>query len=123
MPELENAIKQSHFMIVMWSQALKSDAASVAHQEIHLMNDLIKAGGTQRFIPVALDDAPIDRYLPLAPYQAEVTLTGLYFQYGPGGADKVNAAEWHGAVLRLLDVFDIRDVVEVPYIIGAMTHD
>ena len=60
-PELENAIKQSSHMVVLWSQALMKDATSVAHQEINTMNALIKGGGRQRFVPVLLDDAPIDK--------------------------------------------------------------
>lgn len=123
LPELEHAIKESDSMIVMWSQALKGDAASVAHQEIGTMYNLIKAGGKQRFIPIFLDDASSDKYLPLAPYQADVSLKELYARHGPGGTAEVNPAEWHTAVLRLLQVFDVRDVVEVPYMIGAMTHE
>jgi hypothetical protein len=121
-PELEIAIKQSDHMVVLWSQSLMKDATSVAHQEINTMNSLIKAGGRQRFVPMLLDDASIDKYEPLAPFQGEDSLRRLYLKYGAQNADQVHDSEWYTAMLRLLEFFDVRNVVAVPYLVGAMTR-
>lgn len=121
-PELQVAIQRSADMIVMWSQKLRGDATSVAHQEINLMKQLMDQGSNRRFIPVFLDDAPIANYWPLAPYQGEISLRPLYAKAGADGARSISDPEWYTAVLRLLDLFEVRDVVEVRYAVAAMTR-
>jgi hypothetical protein len=121
-PELEAAIRQSTDMVVLWSEALMRDATSVAHQEINFMQQLVRERGSGRFIPILLDDAPVDRYWPLAPYQGEISLKPLFAKGGSAGADTIGDPEWYGAMLRLLELFDIRDVVEVRYLVAAMSR-
>jgi len=74
-------------------------------------------------VPVFLDDAPIDKYEPLAPFQGEDSLRPLYLKYGAQRADQVHDSDWYTAMIRLLEFFDVRDVVAVPYLVGAMTRN
>jgi hypothetical protein len=67
-PALQHAIDESSEMIVLWSQKLKGDATSVAHQEINRMQGLVQQPGSQRrFIPVLLDDSSFENHWALGP--------------------------------------------------------
>jgi len=122
-PALEQAIDESSEMIVLWSQKLKCDATSVAHQEIHRMQGLVQQAGSQRrFIPVLLDDSSFEKHWALGPYQGEISLKPYYSKAGAAGADTIREVDWYAAVLRILMLFDVSGVVEVPYVVGAMTN-
>ena len=120
---LDAAVRRSTHMVVLWSKKLKDEyATSVAREEITLMRQLQQQGGTQRFVPVLLDGSPIDRHLELGPYQGEISLERLYARVGPAGADKIRDPEWYAALMQLLELFEVRDITEVRYAVGAMTR-
>jgi hypothetical protein len=120
--EIKAAIGESTTMVVLWSNKLHSDATSVAHREMQWMEQVIDKDKTRRFITLLLDNAQIDRSPILGAYQAETSLKDLYASAGPDGAWSISDPEWYSAMLRVLDLFEVRDVVEVRYVIGAMTR-
>lgn len=122
-PEIEAAIGQSTAMVVLWSRQVVGDANSIVHQEMQAMKQVIERDRTRRFISLVLDDAAIDRSPVLGPYQAETALRELYARAGPNGAQTIGEQEWYSAMLRVIQLLGVKDVIEAPYVVGAMTRE
>jgi hypothetical protein len=97
----------------------------VVHQEINEMSSLISGDvtGQRKFVPISLDGASLSGYTPLAPFHADVSFQELYARAGAEGALKVSAVDWYGVVKALLDALGVHDVLEVRFVVAAMTRD
>jgi hypothetical protein len=123
--EVRNGIRASRTMIVLWSNLIATNANTIVLQEVNEMKGLVDndTTGLRRFVPVLLDGTPINNFVPLSPYQADVDLQSLYAQAGDGGASRVSATEWFGAVRNLVQALGIQDVMEVRFVVAAMTRE
>jgi len=123
-PEIESGLRASRAMVVLWSRKILADAASEVHKEISTMQELVQAdrSGQRRFVPLRLDDAPLDRYQALSGYQGDDSFQSLYQQFGDEGASKVSPIAWYGALRPVIDVLGIHDVTEVRFVAAAMTR-
>lgn len=122
--EIRNGIRASRSMIVLWSNLIATDATTVVLHEINEMKALLQNDetGQRRFVPVNLDGTALNNFEPLRGYQADVSLQSLYQQYGDDGAYSVSAVEWFGALKTLIEALGIRDVMEVRFVVAAMTR-
>lgn len=123
-PEINNAIRASEKMIVLWSNLLSTNSKSVAHQEINEMATLISndQAGSRALIPVSLDGTSIAGYQNLTALQSDDSFQSLYQKYGVAGADNVKPIEWYGAVKALIETLGINDVMEIRFVVAAMTR-
>jgi hypothetical protein len=122
--EIRNGIRSSKVMIVLWSKLISQDAGSVVHQEIEEMDDMVKNDqtGQHKFIPVKLDGTTTNNYQRLSSFQADVSFQELYQKYGDSGASKASSIEWYGTIKTLAEALDIKDLVEMRYVVAAMTR-
>jgi hypothetical protein len=121
--EIQTGIRDSRRMIVLWSDLIQKNSGSVVHREIEEMRTLISADrtGQRKFVTINLDGTPLDTYQTLAPYHADVSFEGLYVAAQAGGAYRVSAVKWYGAINRLLEALDVRGVMEIRFVVAAMT--
>jgi hypothetical protein len=121
--EIRLGIRQSRRMIVLWSQQVAGDAASVVHQEVQELERLMSTEAARRFIPVLLDDAKLDRYRALAPVQAVSTFRPLHARFGDVQADQVSPLDWFGAMRPLIGALGLKDdVTEIRFVVAAMNR-
>jgi len=122
--EIRNGIRSSRAMVVLWSKLISQDAGSVVHQEIEEMDNLIKNDqtGQHRFIPVKLDGTTTDNYQRLSSYQAVESFRELHQKYGDSGAKDASAIEWYRTIKTLVEALGIKDLVEMRYVVAAMTR-
>lgn len=120
--EIKNAIKSSEKMIVLWSNLLLSNAASVVHEEINEMATLIQNDptGSRHLIPVSLDGTSTNSYNNLGTLQNDNSFQNLYEIHGATGANDVKTIEWYSAVKTLIETLGIKDVMEVRFVVAAM---
>lgn len=119
--EIRIGIRQSRWMIVLWSDLVAKDAASVVHEEIQEMERLIGEEAARHFIPILLDGTPLDPYRRLAPYQADVSFQELHGRFGDEGAAKVSPLDWYGAVRRVIEALGLqKNVMEIRFVVAAM---
>jgi hypothetical protein len=122
---IENGIRSSKMMIVLWSKLVHDNyATSVVQEEIEQMNTLIKNDqtGQRKFITVLLDGTSVDNHPKLGSYQADVSFKDLYGQYGAKGAAQISPIEWYGTIKNLIEAIGIMDVVEIRFVVAAMNR-
>jgi hypothetical protein len=122
---IENGIRSSKMMIVLWSKQVQDNyATSVVQEEIEQMNTLIKNDqtGQRKFITVLLDGTSVDNHPKLGLYQADVSFKDLYGQYGAKGAAQISPIEWYGTIKSLVEALGITDVVEIRFVVAAMNR-
>lgn len=122
--EIKNAIRSSEKMIVLWSNLLLTNAASVVHEEINEMATLVNNDqtGSRNLIPVSLDGTLTANYQNLKALQSDNSFQNLYQKYGAAGADDVKTMEWYSAVKTLIETLGIKDVMEVRFVVAAMNR-
>ena len=124
-PEIEIGIRNSRKMVVLWSNSVKANySSSVIQEEVETMERLVSNDetGERGFLPINLDGTPLDN-IKLKKYQADANLLSLYQQYGDAGADDISTIEWSGAIVKIAELLDIEDVMEVRFVVAAMTRE
>ncbi len=122
--EIENGIRDSRYMIVLWSKLVLENAASHVHEEVRLMKQLKEADATgqRKFIPINLDGTPLNNYTALEHYQADVGFQDLYQEAKDGGAEDISAIDWYSSIKALIDVLGLKDIMEVRFVVAAMNQ-
>lgn len=118
--EIRIGIRDSKKMIVLWSELIQKNSSSVVHDEIREMQKLIDEDSNRKFVPVNLDGTELHPIL--ASYHADVNFQILHQKYGDAGAQTVSAIEWYEAIKSLVEALGVEGIIEVRFVVAAMTQ-